>query len=99
MICPRRHGPMSTGRKDYPDDTWVRDVCKRGQGAACCRYLVIAPGGWSCAKHSALRELIDERFLAGTMTAQRNIFCANPGCRAGFNVAPLAQGRHRKGKS
>jgi hypothetical protein len=28
----------------------VKNVCKIGQGAACCRYLMAGPGGFECAK-------------------------------------------------
>lgn len=40
-------------------DEHVRDVCKVGKGAQCCRYLTTAGAHWSCEKHSALAELID----------------------------------------
>jgi hypothetical protein len=62
---------MTVIEKDYVDDTWARDVCKMGQEAACCRYLIITSSGWSCAKkRSELRKMIDYRVMAGTMTAQ-----------------------------
>lgn len=46
------------------------DVCKRGQGADCCRYLAVH-NGWRCAKLTdGLREMIDKRIAEGTMGAQ-----------------------------
>jgi hypothetical protein len=54
------------------DKNWVRDVCKVGQGAACCRYLALGPLaiGWMCAKHTALKDTLDERVAEGTLKAQ-----------------------------
>lgn len=28
----------------------IKNVCKIGQGHACCRYLLMGPKGWECAK-------------------------------------------------
>lgn len=42
-------------------------TCKMGQGAACCKYLVMA-GGFACAKPSTLKFTIDAR--GDSMTAQ-----------------------------
>jgi hypothetical protein len=50
-------------------DTHAKEVCKLGQGAACCRYLTMGPRGWSCEKHGDLRYYIDDRANAGKMTA------------------------------
>ena len=55
---------------DYPDEGWVRNVCKVGQGVVCCRYLTITGSGLSCEKHSPLRDLLDERVATKTITAQ-----------------------------
>jgi hypothetical protein len=53
-----------------PHDTWVQFVCKRGQGKACCRYLAMVGGGWSCEKRSPLRDVIDRRVAHGQMVAK-----------------------------
>jgi hypothetical protein len=53
-----------------PHDEWVRFVCKLGQGKACCRYLAMVGGGWSCEKRTALREVIDRRASHRQMEAQ-----------------------------
>jgi hypothetical protein len=68
----QEHQMSAKSQKDYPDDTWARDVCKAKQGAACCRYLTLGgdPVGWSCAKHSWLRSFIDNRVALGTMKAR-----------------------------
>jgi len=31
---------------------YAKAVCKIGQGAACCRYLVMSKNGWSCEKNN-----------------------------------------------
>lgn len=55
---------------DYPDGKWVREVCKVGQGYATCRYLTMSANGWSCAKHSSLRNHLDGRVAMKTMRAR-----------------------------
>lgn len=48
---------------------YLDDVCRIGQGAACCRYLVVHPyNGFQCAKLTTLRSVIDAR--VGRMAAQ-----------------------------
>lgn len=48
------------------DDEHAINVCKVGQREACCRYLSLAEGGWSCQKLTgSMRELIDRRFAEG----------------------------------
>ena len=49
---------------------YVTVVCKIGQGAACCRYLVVGTTGFECAKLSALKLVLDERVQQRTMSAQ-----------------------------
>lgn len=44
-------------------------VCKIGQGAACCRYLVLKPPT-CCAKGTSMQPLLDARVAAGKMNAQ-----------------------------
>lgn len=48
----------------------VKDVCKIGQGAECCRYLVTGANGFECAKLTSLRLTIDNRVEQGTFTAR-----------------------------
>lgn len=56
---------------DYPlTDDYARDTCAIGQGAACCRYLLMGAKGWECGKHSSLKATIDQRVALGTMNAQ-----------------------------
>ena len=37
------------------------DVCKVGQGHACCKYLSIGMDGWFCLKLTHMKAEIDER--------------------------------------
>jgi len=42
----------------------LKNVCKIGQGHACCRYLVMAPGGFECVKFEGdlqLKKQLDAR--------------------------------------
>ena len=48
----------------------VRDVCRIGQGHACCRYLIVGPAGFCCEKGGALATVIDARVFAEMMTAR-----------------------------
>lgn len=34
------------------DNRHVTQVCRIGQGNACCRYLTVGPDGWDCVKLS-----------------------------------------------
>lgn len=53
------------------DDEFVKTVCKIGQGADCCRYLALTGGqGFSCQKHTDLRDYLDERVAKETITAR-----------------------------
>lgn len=58
---------MSHDLPAVPDEQRKR-VCRPGEGALTCRYLVIGSGGFECAKNSALRWTIDER--VASMTAK-----------------------------
>lgn len=54
------------------DDEHLKEVCRIGQGAECCRYLTMAGGkdpGWSCEKRGGLKATIDERVANGLFTA------------------------------
>ncbi len=48
----------------------VRNVCKAGQGNACCRYLVIGPMGFECVKDTDLKAYLDSRVAMETMVAR-----------------------------
>lgn len=56
-------------RTTPPDDQWAKDVCKIGQGAACCRFLCMAPTGFSCEKEGQHSALLTRRAATGQMTA------------------------------
>lgn len=43
------------------NDAYRADVCRIGQGEACCRYLALGAVGWSCEKRGNLRLAIDRR--------------------------------------
>jgi hypothetical protein len=51
------------------DPDHLINVCEVAM-EACCRYLVVGPGGFACAKHTDLRAIIDKRVAAGTFRAQ-----------------------------
>lgn len=46
----------------------VREVCKLGQGAECCRYLVCGADGFECHSSGPLKRMLDKK--ASSMTAQ-----------------------------
>jgi hypothetical protein len=48
----------------------VRNICKAGQGNACCRYLVIGPMGFECVKSTDLKDYLDARVAMETMVAR-----------------------------
>jgi len=57
-------------KPQYPDDMYVKAVCKVGQ-LECCRYLTMGPNGWSCEKGTpALKALLDDRVAKGTIRAR-----------------------------
>jgi len=31
-------------------ENWLQEICKIGQGAQCCKFLTVGPGGFSCGK-------------------------------------------------
>ena len=59
---------MKTG--DFPNKKHTKTVCKIGQGHACCRYLTMAPDGYSCEKHAPLKKYLDFRVATNGMVAQ-----------------------------
>lgn len=54
----------------HPDRDRVQDVCKIGQGAECCRYLMAGGSGFECAKKTSLAEVLDARVETGSMAAR-----------------------------
>ena len=48
----------------------VRNVCKAGQGNACCRYLVIGPMGFECVRGTDMKDYLDARVAMETMVAR-----------------------------
>lgn len=48
----------------------LTEVCRIGQGNACCRYLTVGPKGFECAKNTNLKSLFDSRVAENTMVAQ-----------------------------
>ena len=49
----------------------VEEICKVGQGAACCRFLVGGAEGLRCAKlYPELAEQIERRHAVGAMIAR-----------------------------
>lgn len=55
---------------DFPDTEYTKAICKVGQGPACCRYLTMAPDGWSCEKHGNLKKYLDCRVAMSSMVAR-----------------------------
>ncbi len=52
------------------DDEYRKNVCRMGQGHACCRYITVGPSGWGCEKNTSLRATIDQRVEGGHFTAR-----------------------------
>ena len=48
----------------------IKDTCKIGQGNDCCRYLMMGPKGFECAKFGAAKSLLDARARNKDMVAQ-----------------------------
>ena len=50
--------------------TVINNICKIGQGAACCKYLLLDSAGFHCAKEVVgLKALVDKNWNE-TKTAQ-----------------------------
>ncbi len=49
---------------------YANDVCKMGQGADCCKYLMAGPNGLECAKDPANFGFKDQIEANNTMTAK-----------------------------
>lgn len=54
----------------FPEHEHITNVCRIGQGAACCRYLTMSTQGWGCEKHTALKRTLDRRVEVGEMNAR-----------------------------
>lgn len=53
-----------------PDDH-LEGVCRRGQGAATCAFIIMVPGsGFECAKGTPFEAVLRQRRDAGQLTAQ-----------------------------
>jgi hypothetical protein len=48
----------------------VKNVCKIGQGNACCRYLVIGAQGFECVRDTEMKVYLDARVAMETMVAR-----------------------------
>ena len=48
----------------------VKNICKAGQGNACCRYLVIGTMGFECVRDADLKAYLDARVAMETMVAR-----------------------------
>lgn len=48
----------------------VDDVCKIGQGKACCRYLLLGKTGFECGKLTSLKSTLDYRVKINLIVAQ-----------------------------
>lgn len=54
-----------------PERAYLNAVCRVGQGADCCRYLIGDSAGLHCAKHvPELASLLDERVRLETIYAR-----------------------------
>jgi hypothetical protein len=65
---------MITGRVGH-----LYDVCRLGQGPACCRYIIGDGNGLHCGKLAkALKALVDKSVEAGTMNARGDNCAGKP---------------------
>lgn len=55
---------------DFPDLEYAKTICLIGRGHACCRYLTMGPRGWSCEKHSPMKEYLDRRVATQAIIAR-----------------------------
>lgn len=49
-------------------DNYLKNICKIGQGKACCRYLTCSADGFECEKLGPAKGILDSRVMY--MTAQ-----------------------------
>ena len=52
------------------DTKHLTTVCRLGEGAACCRYVVASGGGIMCAKHDEIASRLDQYAVSGAMVAR-----------------------------
>lgn len=53
------------------ENKYLKEVCKIGQAAECCRYVTCGPNGFECGKlDPRMRFTLDYRVLMEQMTAQ-----------------------------
>ncbi|MFA5107318.1 MAG: hypothetical protein WC497_03250 [Patescibacteria group bacterium] len=48
----------------------IEKTCQPGQGETTCGFLSMGPGGFQCAKGTALEGVIKQRLAAGTISAK-----------------------------
>lgn len=48
----------------------LKDICKIGQGAACCKYLLAGENGFECAKTNGWKDIVDNNWKTVKHTAQ-----------------------------
>lgn len=54
------------------DEKTLKEVCKVGQGEACCRYILLDGKGFKCAKFTKLHNFIDMKVAKGLIKARGN---------------------------
>lgn len=50
--------------------THINDVCKIGQGANCCKYLLAGGDGFMCGKLTEWKEIVDKNWATTPHVAQ-----------------------------
>jgi len=71
---------MTKSRHPEPvDNKRATNICKKGQGAATCAFLCMAPPSFSfaCAKYSNIEDVIRERLQESSMRASSDN-CSGP---------------------
>lgn len=67
---------MKLGNPEPIDDARAKNVCKRGQEADTCAFLVMSPS-FACAKHSSFHHILQDRLDKGMMGAKGDT-CSGP---------------------
>jgi hypothetical protein len=79
---------------------YVEEVCKPGQNENTCAFLLIAPGGWDCAKsNSGFIKIINDRLAEGSFNAKSDN-CPGKSdrvCAEGFYICANAEPRDGMG--
>lgn len=55
--------------KNIPDNH-LKEICKIGQRKDCCRYITCGSNGFECAKHTAMKGVLDFKADSKMLTAQ-----------------------------